>query len=145
MNRYRVRFTQGRPVHVDIDAESKADARQRVHTSTGRRTNAAWKLPAAKPRVEQPDKRPPCGTYNGYQAHKRRGEDACAECRAASAESHRARRFRIGETTHTGVRLETLRYLLTLDPRVRIALATDLGDAALAAIEAIHRPDERAS
>lgn len=26
----------------------------------------------------------PCGTYGGYQAHKKRGEAACDECRDAS-------------------------------------------------------------
>lgn len=33
---------------------------------------------------------PPCGTPNGYKAHRRRGEDACAACREAHAANNRA-------------------------------------------------------
>jgi hypothetical protein len=42
-------------------------------------------------RTRQPVK---CGTYGGYQAHKRRKEDACDDCKAANTEYRRGARLR---------------------------------------------------
>jgi hypothetical protein len=36
--------------------------------------------------------RPACGTYNGYAAHKRRGEPACPDCKAGAAAYEATRR-----------------------------------------------------
>lgn len=35
--------------------------------------------------MTEPAERAGCGTYPGYQTHKRRGEAACPECLAANA------------------------------------------------------------
>lgn len=35
-----------------------------------------------------------CGTYGGYQTHRRRGEEPCGACRRAQADYMRARRTR---------------------------------------------------
>ena len=39
-----------------------------------------------------------CGTYSGYQKHRRRGEQPCTDCRAASREYMRDYRRTNGET-----------------------------------------------
>ena len=41
--------------------------------------------------------RPPCGAFGGYDAHYRRGEDACEPCRAAAA-----MRMRLWRAEHRG-------------------------------------------
>jgi hypothetical protein len=38
--------------------------------------------------VKATQERPACGTYGGYQAHKRRNEPACDSCNAANNEYH---------------------------------------------------------
>jgi hypothetical protein len=42
--------------------------------------------------------RPACGTYPGYQAHRRRGDEICVPCRDACADYHRDRRDRRPES-----------------------------------------------
>lgn len=42
-------------------------------------------LTRAGPYIPQEDRAARCGTRSGYIAHRRRGEDACPECRAANS------------------------------------------------------------
>jgi hypothetical protein len=53
-----------------------------------------------------------CGTYGGYQRHRRRGEQACTECRRANRDYTRTLRQRPGvreeENARTAARSRAL-------------------------------------
>jgi 5-methylcytosine-specific restriction endonuclease McrA len=46
--------------------------------------------------ARKPGRKAQCGTHSGYVMHRKRGEQACAECLAASAEHSRRRRRAAG-------------------------------------------------
>jgi stalled ribosome alternative rescue factor ArfA len=71
-----------------------------------------------------------CGTYAGYQAHRKAGEDACAECRKASAAYMRENRRTWRQTyranaARQNARVRALRRLAQLYPDVLEALLQD--------------------
>lgn len=49
-----------------------------------------------------------CGTYGGYQRHKRDGEDACEPCREANNTYARDYRRRTGQTSSTLMPLDAV-------------------------------------
>ena len=64
-----------------------------------------------------------CGTYTGYQRHKRAGEEACEPCRAANAAHQKAWRAghpsqRDRERQRTAARSRALWRLADLYPNV---------------------------
>ena len=69
-----------------------------------------------------------CGTYAGYQAHRARSEDACADCRAASATYQRNRRIEGGRDYYRAYNKARARAVARLIDRQRGEFATLLAD-----------------
>lgn len=59
--------------------------------------NFRWATPREQRANQRLRTRPPCGTRAGYVCHRRRGEDACMECRAAAAAQARETRRKQAE------------------------------------------------
>ncbi len=69
-----------------------------------------------------------CGTYAGYQRHKRAHTEPCPDCRAANAAWTREYRARTGATTYTDTskaRARARRRLAEMYPTVYLALIAE--------------------
>ncbi len=56
----------------------------------GRRCKELAKQRRDRARAEKHPRNARCGTHSGYVLHRRRGEDACVRCKAASAKYYRS-------------------------------------------------------
>lgn len=72
-----------------------------------------------------------CGTYAGYQRHRRRGEPTCAPCRDAATDYQALRRVRRGEASSRGLRMQLAGWATDVDDAAHLLDDLDLLDTSL--------------
>jgi len=86
----------------DIPVELSQAARLEIRAASAKRAATAQRIRRAAKRATMPPTLPADiqhGTEGGYTTHRKRGEDACDDCKAGKARAQRDRRIKPNTTT----------------------------------------------